>query len=624
MFSFNLGGAGWKRIALLSAVAAAAIVPLAASSSQAAFTDPACGGAAISGNGSTLQGVAQTFWSTNVFPVLNCPGGPAVTYNANGNATGSGAGRNAMGAADGVRVGGTGCSGNPCNAGGSRFSGSDEPPTPTEQAHMNNGPTSATTDDAVIHVIPVAAAAITVVVHIPGSCTQPLPAGDLDSTGRIILTNAQLIGIFSHASGFRTWGDVLPGVAGCDTQVIHRVVRLDSSGSTFALKSFLNHAGGTFDVANNTAWPDDDTGTPGTCASTQTICRSASTGGGNLRTELNSLGTEGGIGYLALPDARSGYDFDPTATAPHDTTYWIKVQAVGTSTFFDPDANANGYRTTTDADASTPPAGSGAKGSNCQTTTFGNIPAGADPTIGDWSQVDGTGSTTGYPICTLTYDLAYDDDAAAYGNTQTEQDKARTVKDYLTGVVGAGQGGLFANDYDPVNNAALPGRPGVSLLSIAQGGVNAIGWNKAADQNNTPTTTTVATTQPTTTSTPTQTQPPGPPSNKFTVTSSHVSGHKLVVSIQLPGAGRLSVKATASYKGKTLTVGSTSKSVGGGRGSVTLNASASTLSALKKLKSLRVTVKITFTPTGGSAASKSVTLTLKGSAKPKHKSKHHR
>ncbi len=43
----------------------------------------------------------------------------------------------------------------------------DEPPTPTEQANMNNGPTADTADDGKIHVIPVAAAALTVAAFGP-------------------------------------------------------------------------------------------------------------------------------------------------------------------------------------------------------------------------------------------------------------------------------------------------------------------------------------------------------------------------------------------------------------------------------------------------------------------------
>ncbi len=55
-------------------------------------------------------------------------------------------------------------------------------------------------------------------------------------------------------------------------------------------------------------------------------------------------------------------------------------------------------------------------------------------------------------MCAITYDLAFDDDAAAYKNTPEEEKRARTVKDYLTSVVSStGQGDLPEFDY-----AALP------------------------------------------------------------------------------------------------------------------------------------------------------------------------
>src|SRR5262249_43586187 len=155
-----------------------------------------------------------------------------------------------------------------------------------------------------------------------------------------------------------------------------------------------------------TSWPFDDevVGNPTPC--TTSLCRSSVTGGPALRLLLAN--TDGGIGYLALPDARVGFDFDGVVS---DLTYWLRVQAVGTSTFFDATQNTNGWKSPLAS------GGPGIKGSNCLTTTYNNIPTGADPTLAAWPAVDGTGSTTGYPICTLTYDLAYDDDAAAYGNS---------------------------------------------------------------------------------------------------------------------------------------------------------------------------------------------------------------
>jgi hypothetical protein len=618
MLSFKFGAGSWARIAL-SAVVATVIVAVVAPVGQASFTDTSiCSGSAINGEGSSLQATAQQqLWTVQTFAEFCGTVGataPTVTYTSSS----SGKGRGAMGSIDGNRTSATN------NLHNSRFAGTDDPPTPTEQANMNNGTSPGPEDNALIHVVPVASAAITVDVNVPAACVTHIPAALQDATtGQLKLPNSTLVGVFNGT--ITTWGTVLGGSgdATCDAVLVRRVVRSDNSGSTFVLKTFLNHAKApadpTFDTTNNTTWPnttgiEDDSGT---CVDpVKVFCKPASTGGGALGTELSA--TPGGFGYMDLATAR-GKGFDFSGSLATDTTMWVEIQTTGSSptTYDQPTADVNGWKS---AAAS---GGAGPKGANCLTTTYRNIPTtgaggSTDPTTGDWSTVDGTAPATNqYPVCTLTWDLAYDDDAAAYGNTPTEEKMARTVKDYLTAVVGnIGQLQLSSYDYAP-----LPAS--VDALSVA--GVTAIGWNKSADNSGGgPTTTTVTQPPPTTTATSTQPPPPPPPSNKFTIASSHVSGHKLVLSLQLPGGGKLSVKATATYKGKSLTVGTSANTVGGGKGSITLNASSKTIADLKKVTSLKVKVTITFTPTGGTAVSHSVTLTLKGSFKPpkKHK-KHH-
>ena len=61
-----------------------------------------------------------------------------------------------------------------------------------------------------------------------------------------------------------------------------------------------------------------------------------------------------------------------------------------------------------------------------------------------------------------------------------------------------------------------------------------------------------------------------------------------------------------------MTVSSVTASVSGGSGTVTLSISKAALKKLAKVKGHKLSVKITvtFTPTGGSAASKVKTLTL--------------
>jgi hypothetical protein len=123
--------------------------------------------------------------------------------------------------------------------------------------------------------------------------------------------------------------------------------------------------------------------------------------------------------------------------------------------------------------------------------------------------------------------------------------------------------------------------------------------------------------------------PIGAPSNVFTIAGSKVKGKAIVLSLVLPGAGKLQVRATAG----SLTVSSVSASVAGGQGSVSLPISRAAQTKLAKIKGgkLHVTITITFTPTGGAAATqtkamivtKAILSTGKGKGKAKGKKGKH-
>ena len=62
-----------------------------------------------------------------------------------------------------------------------------------------------------------------------------------DDVVRVRFTRAQFEGIWSGAAGFKTWNQVFPSLnAHCADVPIIRVVRFDNSGSTFALKDYLD------------------------------------------------------------------------------------------------------------------------------------------------------------------------------------------------------------------------------------------------------------------------------------------------------------------------------------------------------------------------------------------------
>jgi ABC-type phosphate transport system substrate-binding protein len=655
---------------------------------ESGFTLQACEGSPIQGEGSSLQKVAQlSYWTTSeVFGSPLTPGcgasAPQVTYKSDS----SGCGLDAMGAGDPS----AGCTfqSNPSfeaeakgyRDGTDRYGASDFAPSPVEQANIDNGPTGGA-HAGKIHVIPVAGAAITVVVHFPDGCALQNPeqgggngntstGGPNDPSGKATgdKFSNQTLRVHISASKLEeiwedhitTWGQIVPkadfletapeGVTKdqeeCANTPIIRIVRFDTSGTTYNFKAYLsllpspgNDGGPALWTsgpvgANNTEWPIASVSNlevPHTvngsseCVEAVHICKAAAEGGGSLATAVEK--TNGSIGYLDLATAREKhYDMTPNPSGEpgkvgfketeNDRFYWIPLQTINPTK--GNEVGANYVEPTSDPTAHFNPIGGSTKGANCSGADYRGIPTTpSDPTLGDWSEAIATGGST-YPVCAITYDLAFDDDAPVYGNTQQEQEKARTVKDYLTAVVN-NSGGLKAFDY-----ATLP----LALVQDAQNGVAAIGWNKSAGAssgNNGSSNSGGSSSSSSSTSTAAASTPitaVAPPSNVFSIASAKVKGKDIVLSLVLPDAGTVQIKAT----GGGVTVSSVSASVGGGQGTVTLPISSSALKKIAKSKSkkLAVTITVTFTPTGGTAASQVKQLTVTQAAinaKPKKKTK---
>ena len=96
--------------------------------------------------------------------------------------------------------------------------------------------------------------------------------------------------------------------------------------------------------------------------------------------------------------------------------------------------------------------------------------------------------------------------------------------------------------------------------------------------------------------------------------------------MKLPGGGRIRVVATFKSGRKTITFASLSSTVHGGNGSVTLIPTSKARSAVKntlKTKFITVKISVTFTPTGGKAATHTGTLKVRGTKNPpKRRHKH--
>lgn len=388
-----------KRLVLtaLAASASAAALGLSASPADAALLTK-CTGANITGQGSSLQRVAQNnAWGPNFnVSTAGCPGGPTATYTS----TGSGAGLAGFGANDPATF-------STANA----FVGTDDAPDATQIANINSASGTAAL------TVPVTQAAIAIVLNPPAGCTVPF------------VKPAALEAAFRGSN--KSWTALGATGSACSGQKITRVVRNDSSGTTYQLKHYLytlnsgvvtgSSTWADLQAASlNTTWPGAVTrsksgNTPGT------VGTGAGSGGGDeVKTVAN---TPNSIGYVALSDARANLNYNPALP--------LKFARIGATTTVAQSPSSNGQSTTT-------------ANSNCNTNTgaYGTLPSGT----ASWADVYLTDAGGKYPLCTLTFDLALKD----YSKRPFPDAKATatTVRDYLKYIAtGTGQAANANKDY---------------------------------------------------------------------------------------------------------------------------------------------------------------------------------
>jgi len=644
------------RLALGAGLAAAACLAAAPTGASAAFTTPPCNGSSVNGIGASFQTTNKATWIANFEntpPPSGCAGAsggipPSVGYNP----AGSGAGRRSLG-----ESGDPPSAGNPrcARATATRFGSSDEPPSATQKAQMENGETVSgtaaapctggdlrSTDNGILRVIPVVQGAIPIVVNMPRT-TDPTPTiCQVDpASSNSLPSNATGAGRFkttndlwekAWAGDITTWGQLVPGITGtgCSGQPIVRAVREDSSGTTFAFKDWLLNVQTAPRSPNwnssglvNQRWPADPGPSP---TETATFRRGPQNQG--VAAEVNA--NQGSIGYVELSIARQqGFDATTTsgqlATAITDATFWVPLADPNNTTFEEPTHDPLGYRATAVT-----------RGANCRSVAYRNIPGGADPTAGDWGSVTGVNSagTGSYGTCSLSYDLAFDDNAvvfpAALGtDLASEETKARTLKDFLFAELSEFNQ-VQANNVD---YARLP--TAIHVLAIQ--GVDKIGFNKAGD---TP---------------PPGPNPPPPPGGPgpsgtpgggsapapgvsqagatFTISGALVeSDGSIRMTYQTTGAGALDAIAQAKTsakkkkgkrkrkpKAKTIVygrgVGSTNQA---GPMQIVIQPSAQAKAALRK-GALKVDIVLTFRPASGAPSTQSRTVSVK--LKPRKKKK---
>lgn len=651
----------WRRRACVAIAAGAALPALAAPSANAAFTSPKCGGSDTGGAGASFQNLAQSVWrGTQLFKSsAQCgSGGPSISYAS----LGSGAGRTAIGATS------TGLRDGESRAPGSRFGASDFAVTKSQRDQAVAGRPGVTGDEAELHSLPVAVGAITVVVNFPNGCQVPSTSpkyhdadggtSDADDTARFKTTNVLLEAAFAGTgpdsnTSVDTWGELLDDADGgqnitaipstvagdlaCAERPIIRVVREDSSGTTEGFKRWLEFVPGRQSNApwgttylgssGNQQWPNDGS-TTNPPPDTATFKNAQQNEG--VASTVADPSNDGAIGYVELAQARNS-EFNKQARPPggaavnsyqRDGTFWIPIQRGTGDTYVEPTTDPLSYKNS----SNTP-------GANCSEVVFtdranssnpeGTLPA---DTFGIWDRVLGVHSSQGYGVCALTYILAYDDNSQAFNSVNdpkfadqvAEERRARTLKDYLTAIVSdQGQAVLEPRDY-----SAVP----ASVLAKVRAGVASIDWNKAGNSTggggNTGGDAGGGTTGGGVPPTPTAPIASGPPSNAFTIPSSRSAKNGVItIKVNLPGAGQVKSQATTlllarftgTRKNKRITYGrATIQANGAGPATITIKPSAAAKKALKKGAKLKVSVRLTFTPNGGTANSQTKTVTVKG------------
>jgi hypothetical protein len=396
-------------VALATVAASVAVSGIGAGGAQAALLSP-CAGSNIEGQGSSLQGAAQDIWTSVVGSVgfnnnMNggCTTSPTVRYTR----TSSGQCLNKW-HADGTTAWDTTVA----------YCGTDDAPTAAQIANINASTASGGSGSSVLS-IPVAQAAIAILVNPPAGCSiTTATAATLEQAFRGAVT---------------TWAGL--GGTGCGAATITRVRRNDSSGTTYQLKHWLTtqtgtavHAGTTWGGLQgaNTTWPGTTTASQSGCSMAFPCGGGANSGSGG-GDEVKTVGvTSGSLGYAALSDARS-----VTATGTYPTLKWIQVRQGSTTT----DPSSNGLSSTKAR-------------SNCPTANnaYGTLPA---STTASWADVYETTPGFFYPLCTLTWDTALADYTPRYG--AGGQAIATTVHDYLNYVLNTSGGQADAltsnNDY---------------------------------------------------------------------------------------------------------------------------------------------------------------------------------
>jgi ABC-type phosphate transport system substrate-binding protein len=365
----------------------------------------------ISGAGSSLQNIAQNNVWIPGNPDMECSTLPTITYTA----TSSGKGEAQWGEnANKELKDEPGVSPFPA------FIGTDigpEGPSANAGTQLNNMDKAGSQGTALgegVVTVPVAQSAIAVLVSLPLGCTT-------STTGSPKVESSALEKEWFKNEG--ELGSLIKGASVVCANTPKLYARESASGTTAGFKRYLDDINSRWDPLVTTAAKAANIEWPATVEET-----GFSKGSQLAEGVYNKPGANGAIGYADVADAvKAGFTSKPTLhTAEGMETYSFYVQVQRGV-----EAGAPVYASPSGLNES----------SNCGSASY-NAPSVIGPNV-DWSGAKQTGvtSTPTYPICTLTFDLAWHlySKPQKSGKALYTQALRNTVYNYLLYIVNEGQ-----------------------------------------------------------------------------------------------------------------------------------------------------------------------------------------
>lgn len=489
-------------IASAAAVAAVA-VPATASAAKGPVTDRGeqCSGANIVGRGSTFQNPAQLVWnpgfnsntsSVGCSGTQGAKGKPTATYrNTESADRGSGACLKAFGAEKAT----------PNYE--YDFCGTDEAPNATQKAEIESHKTGGEGES--LETIPVLQGAVAIIVHLPEGCKATATSVVLDektkTLGRLVLENAVVDGIYKGT--IKTWAELLAAEPAdsmtCTNEAdkndtISPVVRTDHSGTTHIFKAYLSlvdtapiemeaykEAYGTGSAKSGTGcgkefpvesktWAEVSEACPNQRwpLAAKVIRNETETGNPGVINLVNS--TPSSVGYADLAVAREKKFFSSkelgggeNKKGEQNTRFWAPIQNSKGATYSDPSGKGDTEKLAT---------------SNCKNTHYieneeKEFPPASTRSL--WNQAKAALVEENYPICGLTYDLAYRQYKFYLAGSPFEaQGKAiaTSVENYLMYSISSKGGGkeIKNRDYEKLPK---------EVIKKAEAGIQEIGYEIA-------------------------------------------------------------------------------------------------------------------------------------------------